>query len=307
MTLMIQLVGGQYLPNVLPVRHFHPEKVLLVYTDGTSTQHRNLKTLLQAETIVEALKTDAYDIHSIRSQLDTELQHFLPQDHDRPTELLFNLTGGTKSMVLAAYEIAAQYNAPVFYLESESGRSRVYRYGWHNRQLDLQSQEQLPEYLSLRDILNLHLGPEGKDTWEEKGPNNTVGALFEQAIAQVLHDHGYEVMCGVKIYKEVDIDVMIRYQNQVGIMEAKTDGQVTKFDGIKQLSTAVRHLGTYTKQFLVVNGKPTESQEIIRDALRITPILLLRYQQGMSTLTAEDTGILLREVDNKMKAGMARP
>lgn len=317
MTLMIQLVGGQYFPNVLPVRHFHPEKVLLVYTDGTSKQYQHLKVFLESETAIEALKTDAYDIQSIRSQLSTAIQQFLSKDQflTAAPELLFNLTGGTKGMALAAYQVALQYNIPIFYLESESGQTKVYCYSWVNSQPDLKSQELLPEYLSLRDVLDLHLGQgkdaEGKEIWNTR-PNKDIGGLFEQAIAQVLDSHGYEVICGVKTHRNnLDIDIIIRYQNNVGIIEAKTDERKEKhpkLDGVKQLRTAVGSLrGTYTRQFLVINKLPSDSQGILIEASGITVIPLLHYHQGMSTLTAEDAETLLIAVDKNMKAGMARP
>jgi hypothetical protein len=212
--------------------------------------------------------------------------------------LVFNLTGGTKAMMLAAYQVAAQLQADVFYLQSEGVQSTIYRYCWHNDQLDLQSQEQLPEYITLHDALDLHLG---QRKWEEKSPNkNDFGGMFEWAIAQALHAPGYEVMSAVK-NSAMDVDVMIRHQNQVGIIEAKAFKNDLNLESIGQLSKVGRYLGTYTKLFFVLNKQPTDTQKSIFEALRITAIPLLHYHQGMTTLTAEDAQTLIREVDSKMK------
>lgn len=217
-------------------------------------------------------------------------------------------------MSLAAYQVALQRNAPVIYLQSEGVQSLIDRYSWQDHHLYYQLREQLPEYLSLRDVLDLHLGQgqdaAGKDIWKEKGPNirNDGGHLFELAIAQALRDHGYEVMCGVKGRNDqVDIDVMIRYQNQTGIIESKTGNNVTSLEGVKQLSTAMRYLrGTYTKQFLVINGKPSGNQQMVCKLLNISVISLLHYQRDMSALTQEDIDTLLTTIDEIMKVGMTR-
>src|SRR2546429_293691 len=152
MTTMIALIGEQQLPNFLPVRHFSPSNVLLVYTEKTQPQYENL-------------------------------------------------------------------------------------------------QEELPDYISLLDMLELHLGKKkdrtGKERWiiDEPTTSSDGGHLFELAIKQALQGHGYEALCGVKNHtNQVDIDVMIRYKNQVAILEAKT-GSSTDLRGVKQLSYAIRYLG----------------------------------------------------------------
>jgi hypothetical protein len=220
-------------------------------------------------------------------------------------------------MSFAAYQIAAQYNAPVMYFQSEDGKSIIDRYHWQNRQLVHQQQDLLPEYLQLRDMLNLHLGPgkdsTGKNQWEEKGPtiqSDTYGHLFELAIAQVLYEDGYEVMRGVKGKKDqVDIDVMIGYKNQVGIIEAKTSkgGHVTNLDGVKQLSMAMRYIrGTYVKQFLVTAGKPSpDLQMMCEEILHIHLVPLLDYKRGpgATSLSSSDKKTLLEAVNKVMKAG----
>ncbi len=320
MSAMIALVGEQPQPNFLPVLHYQPSSVVLVYTTTTSNTYQFLKEELEKRKInVYRIETDPYDIAAIAIALNIGIAEIPALSSQL---LMFNLTGGTKMMSLAAYQVAAQHNAPVIYLQSERGQSVIDRYNWQGQQLCHQQREQLTKYLSLHDVLNLHLGQgkdaAGKDTWQEKGPTeqSNGGHLFELAIAQTLEDHGYEVMCGVKGHNsQVDIDVMIRYHNQVGIIEAKTGKidaktgkvKVTNLEGVKQLSNTMRYLkATYMRQFLIINGEPSPDQQTVCGLLNIHIISLLQYQQHMRTLTQEDADTLLTEIDKIMKKGTIR-
>lgn len=311
MTTMIALIGEQQLPNFLPVRHFSPSNVLLVYTEKTQPQYENLKAVLEQKQVkVYGVKTDPFDITAIAGAINKELAQAIEAPSQPP---MFNLTGGTKIMSLAAYQVAAQQSAPVIY-QSERGQSIIDLYRWQDHQLCHKLQEELPDYISLLDMLELHLGKKkdrtGKERWvvDEPTTSSDGGHLFELAIKQALRGHGYEALCGVKNHtNQVDIDVMIRYKNQIGIIEAKT-GKSTDLRGVKQLSYAIRYLGgTFTKQFLVLNCEPTPDQQMMCELLRIHIISLLRYQQHMVTLPQEDMDILLTEIGNKMKAGTVMP
>jgi hypothetical protein len=312
MTTMIVLVGEQTVPNFLPVRHYHPNDVVFVYTTRTQQEYKHLKEVLQKEVNVHKIETEAYDISVITSSLNEGLAKLALSVSN---SLIFNLTGGTKTMVLAAYQVAQQHNAPVIYVQSEGGQSVVDYYEWKDSGLRRQLQESLPEYLNLNEVLDLNLGQgkdsAGKDMWKEKGPNvrDDGGHLFELAIAQTLREYKkYEVMCGVKGRNDqVDIDVMIRYQNQIGIIEAKTGNKSTNLDGVKQLSTAKLYLkGTYNYQFLVINGTPSDDQEAMCKALRITIISLPHYQKNMNALTQEDSDTLLAAINKIMKVEMTQ-
>lgn len=315
MTTMIALVGEQPQPNFLPVLHYEPDHVVFVYSAKTRQKYTYLKDELERRTfahkkiLIDGIETDAYHI----STIITELNNYLAKLPANSSEaLLFNLTGGTKPMSLAAYQVAVQRNAPVIYLQSEKGQSIVDFYIWKGDQLYHQKQETLNEHLNLHDALNLHLGggkdPDGKDYWIEKGPHDdgNDGHLFEAAIAQALREHNYETMCGIRGKDNIpDIDVIARHQNQIGIIEAKS-GQKNLFKGIQQLSTAMRFLGgTYTKQFLVLNGQLPDDQAGMCKVLNIHIISLLSYQKGMTTLPPEDVKILKDSVDQVMRVKTA--
>jgi hypothetical protein len=310
MKVMIALIGEQQLPNYLPIRYYKPDIVLAVYTERTEGQYINLQTVLQQKYItVEGIKTDPYDLSVIIASINDKLA---AMKGIATESLIFNLTGATKIMSLAAYQVAVQRNAPVVYLQSEKGRSILDFYDWQNHQLHHRKPSQeLPEYLNLQDMLDLHLGEgkdaKGKDLWQEKGPTvqGNGGHLFEQAIAQAIQNHTYETKCGIKDNKQqIDIDVITRCKNHVAIIEAKIKSGKTDhtFHGMQQLSTNMRYLGgTYTYPFLVTNYKLTDEQQETCKLLRIQLISLLHYQQYMTSLPQQDIDTLLAAIDQAVK------
>ena len=295
MTLMVALVGGQPLPNLLPARHYRPDDLLLVYTSTTKGVYERLMATLKEETTIHELKTDAYDIVTIVEDLNNKLD--LPELAKQST--VFNLTGGTKAMVLAAYQVAQLHSSPILYLESEGKYSRVYHYVWQNQQLKAVSNEILPECVKLEDLLNVYLGP---GLWQELGPDRSEGSSFEVALAETLRSYGYEVMIGISaLGGQVEIDVAMRFGNQFGIIEAKMGDNGKKLDGIKQLSNAVRHLGTYTQTFYTITVPPSRSHTAITDASRIQVISLPEYVRGADRLSPNEEATFIASVDKAMK------
>lgn len=295
MTLMVALVGEQTMPNLLPVRHYHPEKVLLVYTARTKNKYELLRATLQKETEVYGLESEAYDIPTIAQALNAKLDtaKLVSQQAE------FNLTGGTKAMSFAAYQVAQQHNAPILYLESEGKRNRAYHYIWEQQKLTRQSDELLPECVTLKDLFDLHFGLK---MWQELGIGRAEGSPFEAALSKALHSHGYEVMVGIRAMNgQIDIDVALRFENQFGIIEAKIDDSGRRLDGIKQLSNAVRHLGTYTQTFYAINVEKNDAHNAIAEASRIRVLSLRHYSRGSDTLTSEDTDTLITTVNQVLK------
>lgn len=295
MTLMVALVGEQTLPNFLPIRHYKPDSVLLIYTARTKDIYNKLHAVLKQETAIFGLETSAYDIVSITQALKDKLA--IPELASQEAE--FNLTGGTKPMSLAAYQVAQQLKAPVLYLESENKQSYVYRYQWRQQQLTSPEKELLPECVKLVDFFNLSLGP---GNWKEFGPPNDDGGLFEKLLAQALHLPEYEIMTGVKAFeKQMDIDITVRYGNQFGIIEAKAGKDGRKLDGIKQLNNAFRHLGTYTQLFYIITVKPSSSHQEIAKASHVSFVELKQYALGDEILSATDTKKIVDTLKQALK------
>ncbi len=293
---MIALVGEQPLPNFLPARHYHPNDVVLVYTARTQQKYEYLKATLQKEVTVRGLQADPYDITAIAKALDEEIDKL---GSTITQTLVFNLTGGTKTMSLAAYQIAQQRNSPIMYLQSEGKRTHVFHYSWEHQQLQATDSEWLPELVTLRDVFDLHLGP---GNWEEKGSGNNEGSPFEDALADALQKHGYEVMIGVRAMNgQIDIDVAIRSGNQYGIIEAKLGNTGRNLNGIKQLSTAARLLGTYSQTFYVITVSPEPAHITITDASNIQVISLPGYDRTTKLLPPADVTAFLDKIGKVLK------
>ena len=99
----------------------------------------------------------------------------------------------------------------------------------------------------------------------------------------------------------IEVDVAVRYGNQFGIIEAKSDRKARSLEGIKQLSTAKHHLGTFTQQFYVINVTLTPDHREIVDAANINVISLLNYTRGTTSLSPGDTKELIKKVDEAFK------
>jgi hypothetical protein len=295
-TAMIALVGEQPLPNLLPIRHYRPRSAVLIYTARTREVFERLSQTLGQETLtIRGVEVDPYNIIAIEQAICAAIREL--EEH----ELLFNLTGGTKAMALAAYRVAEQRQAEVLYLESERGQSLAYRYDWINGALHVGQKETLPACLTLSHMLNVHLGP---GMWQERGPSRQEGGPFEKAIADALRPVVDEVMVGVNALGQIDIDVAVRLGNQFGIIEAKDGEKGSRLDGIKQLSNAWRHLGTFTQQFYVITVEPNKAHEALVDASRIQVISLPSYQTGERVLPEADARRLADDVRDRLQGSV---
>src|SRR6266571_7268826 len=173
MTLMIALVGEQPLPNFLLARHEHPVALLLVYTPKTEPVYKKLKATLQPEAAIYELLTGPFDIITIIKDLKSKLAE---RKFAAYQSFVFNLTGGTKAMSLAAYHVAQQCNASIIYLESEQKHNQVFRYEWKQQQLQEPTSEILSECIQLKDFFDVQLGIR---KWTATAPPQNVGGLLE--------------------------------------------------------------------------------------------------------------------------------
>lgn len=294
MSVMVALVGAQPLPNLFPVRQDKPDGVLLVYTQRTQKVAERLSATLERETQVFEVKTDPYDIPTITATLDERIK----RNDLAGVSLVFNVTGGTKAMALAAYQIAQQRDSPVLYLESEGKQTHIYRYVWRAGQLQAVGNEIVPACITTEDFLNVSLGP---GVWQITGPQRQEGAPFEIALAAMLNRHGYETHIGVKAYGQLDIDVLVRCENQFAIIEAKAGENGRRLDGLKQLRTAGAHLGLYTQQCYVITVPPSQSHTAIVEASNVQVVSLPGYIAGATSLMPEDEQILVEAITKILK------
>lgn len=246
--LLLSLIGDQPIPNLLPIRYLQPTENLFIYTPRTRERAQLLRQLIGGS-LDDDLLVDAYAFQETLAKLQ---EHLAGVD-----DVQFNLTGGTKMMALAAYALAFQRQAEFFYLESEKHHSLLYRYGFENGLPCLRQRQLMPTLITTADYLNAHLlgFDENGFSKDERGQINE-GGLFERTVYNALKQHGLDVLAGVRPYNaenQIEIDLVFRLDNQVGIAEVKLGGGDSGKRGLDQLKMAGEptYLGTYTVQFMI--------------------------------------------------------
>ncbi|HIQ12637.1 MAG TPA: DUF1887 family protein [Caldilineales bacterium] len=283
MFILISLVGEQPMPILLPGRYLRPEKHIFLHTDRTRPVAKRLQRLM------DNVSLQSVDAYALEKTLST-LREIIPQTD----KLVINLTGGTKMMALAAFALASERSAEVAYFQSEEHASRLHRYGFVNDQfLPLGKPEDLPELITIADYLNAHL-----PGFRVEGASQSEGGPFEKAVADALHDSGFEVMTGVRpegVADQIEIDLVIRYKNLVGIAEVKLGGGEAPQKGVDQLSTAGRreYLGTYTRKFLIVARRQNNKIRQLAQESHVTLIELPNYRARRS-LSRRERCLLLQ-------------
>ncbi len=297
----ISLIGEQPIPNLLPIRYQPPDVAVLVYTDRTEAAAGRLERLLPTACEVVPCQVSAYDIREIVRAL----QALIEEHAWTAAELLFNLTGGTKAMALAAYLAAADCGAPFLYLQSEGKKTRLYQYEFDaNGSPCVLADQLLPGVITIDDYLRAYV-----DDYQLTGfAKDKAGGLFERAIYEALKPVVDEIVAGVRLLGALEVDLVVRCENQVGIVEAKTGPGVKK--GIDQLNTAggQRYLGTYTRKMLVSDQRWDKSRSNLRELAeaRWIEVIELPSFSASHQLSPEDTERLRCAVCKQLGRGVGR-
>ena len=289
--IMISLIGEQPIPNLLPIRYQPPTVAVLVHSDRTERAARRLGRLLPPGCEPVYCSVSAYDIQA----MSRDLAILIERQGWKATDLTFNLTGGTKPMVLAAYLVAVERRSPLLYLQSEGKQTRLYRYDFEaDSTARMVDDRLLPGLISIDDYLQAYV-----DAHQLTGfSKDEAGGQFERAVYAALHPAVDEIVAGAKLLGALDVDLVVRCGNQVGIIEAKTGPGVKK--GIDQLNTAggQRYLGTYTQKILVSDQQWDHTRSNLRElaeARRIVVVEVPSFSTG-GQLSAEDAERLAQRV-----------
>lgn len=262
-TTILSLVGEQPVPNILPIRHIQPKEVALIHTHTTRRVSDNLVPLLKAKCKVTPYEVTAYDILKAHKSLGKLVEKY----HKNSDKLIFNLTGGTKPMAWAAYQLAQELKAEFVYLQSEGGKSLLYFYSFADGKLSLVKKQEIKSQLSIDDYFRAH----GLNHYKLKKK----AQWFEQLVYQTLKPHVSEIIVNVEI-GTLEIDFVVRLENQFGVIEAKSGDSKKKKEAIDQLSTASQRefLGTFIKRILVQKQPLGSGNKKLADAHNIIEIVL---------------------------------
>ena len=286
-TALILLVGEQPASNLLPTRHLKPDVAVLIHTERTKDTAERLKKLL-SNCDCHLCEVVPYELPEIQAALQQFIKQKLQQHR-----LIFNLTGGTKPMSLAAFLIARQHRAPFVYFQTEGGRSLLYHYQFTD-QGEVQSEplKEISETITLDDYLRAQLGYYTTDS-----PRNA----FEERVHQALREiPDLEILTSVRPQGmgALEVDSVIRLGNQVGVIEAKTKGAK---DGIDQIQAVAeqRYLGTYVAKFLVSGSAMDQNNKDLAEAYNIEVIELTSYS-STNSLSEQDKEELKRRITAKL-------
>lgn len=225
------------------------------------------------------------------ADVESKLKRVIKEKNWPPDKIIFNLTGGTKPMALAAYRLAEQLSSPFLYVQSEGKKSIVYHYRFFDGAPVLERVDEVPPVLNIDLYLRVHLG----EYTEGEFKND-----FEKMVAGVLQQKVDQIKISVKPTNALEIDLVLRCGNRVGIAEVKSGNKALSKEGIDQLNTAAepRFLGTYTKKFLILDREYGSNNLELARAHGITVIELPSAQKG--ELSEEDTEKLVQTVKTEL-------
>lgn len=268
MSILISLVGEQPIPVLLPAVQLKPDQHVLVCSAETEPVAKRLQKF-----------GEGWQVKLLKSPYNLEAMITALHEIAVGEDLFFNLTGGTKLMSLAMYRVAMETRSRFGYLESQNHRSDFYVYAVQGDSILSEPVMEISESLSIDQYLQAHL-----DDYEETGISQTEGGRLEQWVKAALEKAGFETKAGVRPAKaggQLEIDLVVRKNNQVGIVEIKSGdkkGESSK-KGIDQLTTAGarEYLGTYTARFLVVARGQERYIKELAQAQRVNLIEIPHY------------------------------
>jgi len=230
--LLISLIGEQPIPILLATRALKPERTILCHTGTTRQVAVNLAAMIPN---AELRLVEPYDIETCYQTLRDLCV----------SETIFNFTGGTKPMALAAFEAARAAAAGLVYLSSENRTSDLSFYSFTQDGISRRKTISLGAMFTIEDYLTAH----GLYPLAQKGPQNAQEAGLRIWLEKQVDE------CGAFLqFDAFEVDFILRRGNQVAVLEAKMTQKNTRF-GIDQLNTIAgrAYLGTYTGKILVVS------------------------------------------------------
>ncbi len=299
--LLVALIGQQRVPNIIPIRYFRPQRVLMFHSEYTEQVSSLLKEVLEhgdslRRDDVITKEIDPYNIVEARKMMLKQLNECGWES----SATVFNITGGTKPMAMAAYDIARVSRAKVAYLNSESPDMELYSYVFgQNADIRLEESNVVPSLISIGDYLDIHLGP---TQYKAEGFAKTPGGVFEEAVYEAIRESVDEVVAGISIKNVVELDLVIRCGNRVGIAELKTGSGSTKKDPVEQLVTATERdlLGRYTSRFLIIDRCLLTRE--LRDLAAERQIELIELPSFEKTrcISEDDKNLLRQKILNRL-------
>ncbi len=291
--MMYCFVGEQPISNLVPIKSLNPKNVVFFVTERTNGIGVALNSTIGEKGAIE--KVDPYNISEIISTLTSLIAN--QENLFCISDIAFNLTGGTKPMVLAGFSICQKFKFPFCYLQSEGGKSILYTYRWENNEPKLRERKALPGIICLDEYIEIHVG---KKYRKRKDTDK-----YEMLVHNCLQYEVDEIKRNICLTDSLEVDLILRVGNQVGIVEIKTKNKALKKEGIDQLNTAGgrEYLGTYTKKFYIADREYPENNKALAKERNITVIELKNSKNSdqLEKLDERDKELLTSTIMNEMQ------
>lgn len=135
----ISFLGGQLLPIYIGIKEFMPNKIHFIASDESKEGIKILKDIFP-EIIFSDFICDPFDFYAIKNRIQRIIEKVNTED-----DVLINLTGGTKIMLLAAQSIISEKQLKGFYINQDNSFIEVPSY----------EKKQIKSDISIKDFLGL--------------------------------------------------------------------------------------------------------------------------------------------------------
>lgn len=277
---LIELVNHQPILNLISIRAVKPDEVIFV---GTQEQHATVEHL--KHTLRRKIDVHTLDVHDPFDPITIykDIEVYMKRLGWEPSKTIFDLSGGSKMMAIGAYQLAMEKSGILADVERVRHQYRLRLYHFKNGHALLKQDVVLPPLITIEDYLNAHLPgfDVGGFSTDERGRIDE-GGEFEKTIYEALKPNVDEVLAGVRpagVAGQIEIDLVVRRNNGVGIIEAKTG---VKKAGIDQLDTAGNpmYMGMYATKFLITGRRLPRAHKTLAVAQQIHVIELPGYYPG---------------------------
>lgn len=295
---IVSLVGEQAAPSLVVLRTLSPKGFTLVCTDLSKRIAGNIRDLVRAEER-HLLEVPPYRLGEITRLLREHASSI-------GDEIAFDLTGGTKTMALAAYAVAQSMGAKIYYLKFQ-GEKVIFEYTWEGDVLKEREISLGSSSFTLSDYLGAYLGPGNFDIHGIPEEPDSPGKRFEKEVYEALAESLDEVGASIRISGALELDLAFRKGISVGVAEVKTGRKACEKRPLEQLNAACarEHLGTYTKKVLIIDRVWDASKENLIDLARAWKIKVIELPSfGVQNhLSPEDKRKLQEEVTKFLEGG----
>jgi len=275
---LVELLGPQPILNLLPMRYLEADEILFVGTRQTHDIARHLQSMMEGKAKIHLTEVrDPYDPFAVLKVVGKKLRKLGWSGKD----VTFDLSDGTKMESFAMVQLAKDGGSPVVDVELINGRYHLRRYVPEGDHMIYESDTVLPELISIGDYFRAHVpGYDVGGAAKDAHGHVDIGGRFEETIYRTLEPHVDEILAGVRpagVADQIEIDLVVRRGNRVGLVEAKTG---VKKQGIDQLDTAgnAHYMGDHVLKFLVTGRYLPRAHKMLAIAEEIHVVELPNYR-----------------------------